>query len=210
VSVGRLLTLGYGSFGGVHFVPTLGLGVGAAVVVPNVVGETLAQAIIDITALGLIESDTNAYSDSVAVGLVISQSPSGGSNVAPGSNVAIVISLGPQSTIDTHDGGTYKDFERLKRQAKLYEQGREQRDIESGAISASAIATEMREEIVSDEPKPIQKQTIPRRPILRLKAQRLALDDDEVIAAYLLDEQRYSEMLIEHAEKLVKAIGKLH
>lgn len=29
MSVGRILTLGYGSFGGVHFVPTMGFGTGA-------------------------------------------------------------------------------------------------------------------------------------------------------------------------------------
>lgn len=66
------------------------------VTVPDVVGETQAQATTDITALGLTASVTSAYSSTVAAGLVVSQVPTGGSQVAPGSDVAIVVSLGPQ------------------------------------------------------------------------------------------------------------------
>ena len=64
--------------------------------VPNVVGSTLAAATTAITSVdNLTVSSTSAYSDTVAVGLVISQNPVGGTFVNIGSNVALVISLGP-------------------------------------------------------------------------------------------------------------------
>jgi hypothetical protein len=74
--------------------------------VPNVVGETQAQAETDITAAGLTFSESSAYSATVAVGLVISQNPVGGTLVNAGSAVAIVLSLGPQPVpTETPAGG---------------------------------------------------------------------------------------------------------
>lgn len=75
------------------------------VTVPDVTGETQAQATTDITALGLTVSVSTAYSSIVAAGLVISQVPAGGSQVGPGSNVAIVVSLGPQPANAVVDAG---------------------------------------------------------------------------------------------------------
>lgn len=73
--------------------------------VPDVVGETQAQGTTDITAVGLTVSVVTAYSSIVAAGLIISQNPAGGSQVSPGSNVQITVSLGDQPiTQDTHDG----------------------------------------------------------------------------------------------------------
>lgn len=66
------------------------------VTVPNVVGGTQAQADIDLAAVGLTSSVSNAYSDTVAAGLVISQAPPAGGIVALGSVIAIVVSLGVQ------------------------------------------------------------------------------------------------------------------
>jgi len=63
--------------------------------VPNVVGETQAQATTDIHAAGFAVQVSSAYSATVAVGLVISQSPTGGSSAVAGSIVSIVVSLGP-------------------------------------------------------------------------------------------------------------------
>ena len=65
-------------------------------VVPGVVGQTQAAATAAITAVdSLTVSATTAYSNTVAAGLVISQNPAGGTAVPIGSNVAIVVSLGP-------------------------------------------------------------------------------------------------------------------
>ena len=63
--------------------------------VPNVVGQAQAAAQAAITAAGLTSSVSVACSDTVPAGNVISQSPAGGSLVAPGSTVGLVVSSGP-------------------------------------------------------------------------------------------------------------------
>ena len=66
------------------------------VAVPNVVGETQAQATTDITGAGLVVGNvTTASSSTVASGNVISSNPSAGTQVNPGSSVDLVISSGP-------------------------------------------------------------------------------------------------------------------
>lgn len=71
------------------------ISLGPAVIVPDVVGETLADATTDIVAATFVlGAVTSAYSDSVAVGLVISQSPIAGSEASAGDAIAVVISLG--------------------------------------------------------------------------------------------------------------------
>lgn len=100
--INEIISLGIGSPASIKFFTTFGLSLGAATTVPNVVGETKAQAITDITAVGLTESDSTAYSATVAAGLVISQNPAAGSQVAPGSNVSIVLSLGVQTDTGAH------------------------------------------------------------------------------------------------------------
>jgi hypothetical protein len=62
--------------------------------VPNVVGETQAQATTDITGVGFVVSVATAYSSTVATGLVIEQSPVGGTTANVGSTVSITVSLG--------------------------------------------------------------------------------------------------------------------
>ena len=62
--------------------------------VPDVVGETQAQATTDIIAASFTVSVQTDYSSSVAAGLVISQSPTGGSTAVLGTAVTIVVSLG--------------------------------------------------------------------------------------------------------------------
>ena len=64
--------------------------------VPNVVGLSQADA---EAAIGLVELNVNVstqFSDTVPEGNVISQSPAGGSQVPPGTDVNIVVSLGPE------------------------------------------------------------------------------------------------------------------
>src|SRR5262245_16014126 len=71
------------------------------VTVLNVVGQTQAAATAALQGQGLTVSVTFAPSTTVAGGLVISQTPAGGSSVAAGSNVALVISQGTAPTIAT-------------------------------------------------------------------------------------------------------------
>ena len=68
---------------------------GASVPVPDVTGLSQANADAAIVGAGLVVGTvTTANSSTVSTGDVISQSPSAGSNVAPGSAVAIEVSLG--------------------------------------------------------------------------------------------------------------------
>jgi len=70
------------------------------VTVPDVLGITQAGAEAAIVNAGLtVGSVTEEYSDTVAEGLVISQSPAAGTKVARGSAVALVVSKGPEARI---------------------------------------------------------------------------------------------------------------
>ena len=64
------------------------------VAVPNVVGATLAGATTALDGVGLLRTTTNAVSETVAAGSVISQTPAAGTMANVGSNVALVISTG--------------------------------------------------------------------------------------------------------------------
>ena len=80
---------------------TLVISLGPAnVIVPNVVNSTQAAASASLTAAGLSTGAiTNANSATVAAGSVISQNPASGASVAPGSAVALLVSLGPVVTV---------------------------------------------------------------------------------------------------------------
>ncbi len=67
------------------------------VVVPDVVGQAEADANAAITGAGLVAVKTEAPSDTVAAGSVISQDPAAGEIVAPDSTVDIVVSTGPDT-----------------------------------------------------------------------------------------------------------------
>src|SRR5262245_24026713 len=74
--------------------------------VPSVVGLTQAAATTQITGAGLsVGTVTSSNSTTVPVGSVISQSPTGGTMVAAGSAVNLVISLGPTQTSVPSDVG---------------------------------------------------------------------------------------------------------
>jgi hypothetical protein len=67
-----------------------------AVTVPNVVGEPLATAESNITAVSLIVGTITAgYNSTVPSGNVVSQSPVGGTSSMQGNSVNLVISAGP-------------------------------------------------------------------------------------------------------------------
>jgi hypothetical protein len=77
----------------------LGLG---DVTVPDVVGQTEADATAAITGLGLVAAPSEAPDAAVPVGSVISQDPTAGTAVAAGSSVNIVVSTGA-STVPVPD-----------------------------------------------------------------------------------------------------------
>ncbi len=67
------------------------------VTVPDVIGQPEADATAAITGAGLVAATSEAPSDVVPVGVVISQDPSPGTSVQEGSTVAIVVSTGPET-----------------------------------------------------------------------------------------------------------------
>ncbi len=69
------------------------------VTITNVVGKTQAEATTILTDLGLTVKVTEAYSDKVPAGNVISSNPIAGSSVNKGSEVTITVSKGPEETV---------------------------------------------------------------------------------------------------------------
>ena len=69
----------------------------AGVIVPDVVGQTEADANAAITGVGLAAAKTEAADDTVPAGNVVSQDPVGGTEVPDGSMVNIVVSTGPDT-----------------------------------------------------------------------------------------------------------------
>jgi len=81
----------------VQIISSLGPGTGA-VKVPNVVGQTQANATSSLSSAGLSAEIMSAPSDTVAAGVVSQQFPAAGSTAAAGSQVAIVVSSGKAPT----------------------------------------------------------------------------------------------------------------
>lgn len=108
----------------------------ALVEVPDVSGETQASATATLEGAGFVVSVQEDYSDSVALGSVISQNPVGGSFANSGSTVVIVVSLGVQPVEDAQPTGGWaflNDF-----QAELQRRRREEarrRELEDAAES---------------------------------------------------------------------------
>lgn len=66
--------------------------------VSNVVGKTYEEAKVKLSEQGFAATSVETYSDDVAKGLVISQSPVAGDQAPSGSIVTLKISLGPEET----------------------------------------------------------------------------------------------------------------
>ncbi len=67
--------------------------------VPNLVGESGANATTQLKALALVPSESQAYSNTVPAGVVISQTQVAGSMVPRGSTVSFTVSKGPQMVV---------------------------------------------------------------------------------------------------------------
>ncbi|MCR4842020.1 MAG: Stk1 family PASTA domain-containing Ser/Thr kinase [Eubacterium sp.] len=71
--------------------------------VPDVTGDSISSAQSTLKNYGLKCSYTEEYSDSVEKGVVISQSPASGSSVEEGTTVTLVVSKGPETTVETEE-----------------------------------------------------------------------------------------------------------
>jgi hypothetical protein len=81
---------------------------GTLVTVPDVVGETQLNGTNTLEAALFVVSVQNAYSSTVAQGLIISQDPEGGSDAPEGSVVFIVVSLGDEPVSENKGAGRPK------------------------------------------------------------------------------------------------------
>lgn len=77
--------------------------------VPDVVGQTRAQAESILAAVDLVASITTEYSDTVPAGTVIQQSPAAGATVVAGTVVDLLVSLGPAAIVPDVTGMTEAD-----------------------------------------------------------------------------------------------------
>ncbi len=118
---------------------------GTPVEVPDVVGETQAAGTLELeTALFVVAVNT-AYSGSVAVGDIISQSPVGGAFASEGSTVTITVSLGPDPTPATVGGHYWPSPADQKRKRKDYRpelderRKREQQELHEAVERAALI-----------------------------------------------------------------------
>lgn len=81
----------------VSFVISLGKDV-ETVTVPNLIGRSESDAQAALSNVGLVGDPSSAYSDSIAVGYVSSQTTAAGTQVEAGSVVHYSVSVGPEST----------------------------------------------------------------------------------------------------------------
>ena len=73
-------------------------GTQGGVTVPDVYNKSLAEAVSELEAQGFKTERNEGYSETVAQGNVMSQTPEGGSKAERGSTVTITISQGPQNS----------------------------------------------------------------------------------------------------------------
>ena len=118
---------------------------GQPVVVPNVVGMTQAAAEGAIEAVDSLTANVSTgYSDTVAAGLVISQSPVGGTAVPIGSTVRIVVSLGQPVVpnaylILTLNGHDVTDFPLIQSMGEFIVAVEGSTEIEPNDVSVGAV-----------------------------------------------------------------------
>lgn len=82
--------------------------------IPNVVGQSEADAVSALTAEGFVSNKTYSYSSTVASGYVISQSPEGDSQGKKGDTITIEISQGPEIVTVPDVTTTYKSEEQAR------------------------------------------------------------------------------------------------
>lgn len=78
--------------------------------VPDVVGETQAAGTATLEGDGFVVSVETAYSPTIDAGLIISQSPTGGSFAAPGSTITITVSLGAAPLFDGGGAASFLSY----------------------------------------------------------------------------------------------------
>ena len=113
--------------------------------VPNLVGKTAPDAARELTTAGLVAGAvTTSTSDSVAIGVVISQNPQPGSPVRRGSKVGFVVSTGPP-TAAVPDLGELTEADALR--------ALQDRGFTIGPIGRKASSVVPADKVISQAPK---------------------------------------------------------
>lgn len=107
-----------------------GIAFEAPVAVPDVVGETQAAGTATLEGDGFIVAVETAYSSSVAAGVIISQSPVGGSMGHAGDTVTITVSLGARPSDEVTGGGEPFWYQAERHRIERERARRRQREIE--------------------------------------------------------------------------------
>lgn len=121
------------------------------VTVPDVVGDTEAVAVADITGAGLIPVKSEQYSSTVAAGLVISQSPAAGASVGSGTSVSFILSLGERSSTGAGSNKRHKRRYYVEIDGQQFEVDSAQHAqalLERAAETAKQVAAEVAAEVV--------------------------------------------------------------
>lgn len=77
----------------------------SGITVPDVVGQSQASGTAELEGVGFVVQVATAYSNVVALGDIISQSPAAGAEVPEGSTVIITVSLGPEPVTENKGAG---------------------------------------------------------------------------------------------------------
>ena len=132
-------------YGDRYFAPSYwGKGSVAAVEVPDVAGDDQAPGTTELEGAGFVVAVATEYSSLVVAGVIISQSPVGGSFAVPGSTVTITVSLGeaPQPPQNDATGGWWPQYDHVR---TLREQRR--REIEEAEAEAQLVQDEIDRQI---------------------------------------------------------------
>ncbi len=120
--------------------------------VPDVVGMTETNGTTTLQADGFVVAVVTAYSSTVPVGFIISQSPAAGSTPGTGATVTITVSLG-EAPVQEGGGGFYFGFDRIQHERKRRKREQEELEAETQKIQDDTdreIAKLLREQEAKD------------------------------------------------------------
>ncbi|WP_228717602.1 Stk1 family PASTA domain-containing Ser/Thr kinase [Allosaccharopolyspora coralli] len=115
------------------------LGSGRYVAVPDVTGQTQEVAEQTLAGAELSSTVVREHHDTIPAGVVISSSPQQGSDVAGGSEVELVVSLGKPTVPEITEGTEVGEAERALRDAKLTPQTDGERDQYSTTVPEGRV-----------------------------------------------------------------------
>ena len=99
VPIGSVISQSPAAGTSIVFGGTVAIVVASGTLVPGVVGSTQTAATAAIAAAGLTVGSVTAINSATPAGIVLSQAPAAGTTTAPGTAMALTVSLGPANVI---------------------------------------------------------------------------------------------------------------